>query len=52
VKRLHALRRIEGSNKGIDYRWAEGRNERYSKIATNFVRFKVDVIIAIRTSSR
>src|SRR5205823_6839772 len=29
----------------IEYRWAEGRTERYAEIATEFVRLKVDVIV-------
>jgi ABC-type uncharacterized transport system substrate-binding protein len=51
--RLRAFRRglsetgyIEGQNVSIEYRWAEGRNERYSEIATEFVRLKVDIIVA------
>src|SRR4051812_8797107 len=29
----------------IEYRWAEGRNERFAEIAAEFVRLKVDVIV-------
>jgi len=29
----------------IEYRWAEGRNERFSEIAAEFARLKVDVIV-------
>ena len=29
----------------IEYRWAEGRGERYAEIAAEFVRLKVDVIV-------
>jgi putative ABC transport system substrate-binding protein len=29
----------------IEYRWAEGRNERFTEIANEFVRLKVDVIV-------
>ena len=29
----------------IEYRWAEGRSERYAEIAAEFVRLKVDVIV-------
>jgi hypothetical protein len=29
---------IEGRTITIEYRWAEGRNERYAEIATEFVR--------------
>jgi putative tryptophan/tyrosine transport system substrate-binding protein len=31
-------------NGAIDYRWSEGRTERYAEIAAEFVRLKVDVI--------
>ena len=34
----------------IEYRWAEGRNERYAEIATEFVRLKVDVIVTAGAS--
>jgi putative ABC transport system substrate-binding protein len=50
VQRLHELGWIEGRNVAIEYRWAEGRNERYSEIATEFVRLKVDVIITVGTA--
>jgi putative tryptophan/tyrosine transport system substrate-binding protein len=45
VQRLRELGWIEGRTVAIEYRWAEGRNERYSEIATEFVRLKVDVIV-------
>jgi ABC-type uncharacterized transport system substrate-binding protein len=31
----------------IEYRWAEGRSERYPEIAAEFVRRKVDVIVTV-----
>jgi putative ABC transport system substrate-binding protein len=31
----------------IEYRWAEGRSERYTDIATEFVRLNVDVIVTV-----
>ena len=34
----------------IEYRWAEGRNERYTEIATEFVRLKVDLIVTAGAS--
>jgi putative ABC transport system substrate-binding protein len=34
-----------GSQHRIEYRWAEGRSERYAEIAAEFVRLKVDVIV-------
>src|SRR5262245_53798512 len=45
VKRLRELGWIEGHTVAIEYRWAEGRNERLAEIAAEFVRLKVDVII-------
>lgn len=44
VRRLHDLGWIEGRTVAIEYRWAEGRSERYIDIAKEFVRLKVDVI--------
>ena len=31
----------------IEYRWAEGRSERFAEIAAEFVRLKVDVIVTV-----
>ena len=45
VQRLRALGWIEGRTVAIEYRWAEGRSERYAEIAAEFVRLKVDVIV-------
>ena len=45
VKRLNELGWIDGRTITIEYRWAEGRNERYVEIAAEFVRLKVDVIV-------
>ena len=45
VQRLHELGWIEGRTIAIEYRWAEGRTERYAEIAAEFVRLKVDVIV-------
>src|SRR5262245_62879312 len=39
----------EGRNVAIEYRWAEGRNERYEEIAAEFARLKVDVIATATT---
>jgi putative ABC transport system substrate-binding protein len=44
-QRLHELGWIEDRNLAIEYRWAEGREERYSEIAAEFVKLKVDVIV-------
>jgi putative ABC transport system substrate-binding protein len=47
LQRLRELGWIEGRTVTIEYRWAEGRNERYAEIATEFVRLKVDVIVTV-----
>ena len=49
VQRLRELGWVEGHNLAIDYRWAEGRSERYAEIAAEFVRLKVDVIVTVTT---
>jgi putative tryptophan/tyrosine transport system substrate-binding protein len=45
VQRLHELNWIEGRTVKIEYRWAEGKEERYTELAAEFVRLKVDVIV-------
>ena len=45
VQRLSELGWIEGRTVAIEYRWAEGRNERYAEIVNEFVQRKVDVIV-------
>ena len=47
VLRLRELGWIEGRTVAIEYRWAEGRSERYAEIAAEFVRLKVDVIVTV-----
>jgi putative tryptophan/tyrosine transport system substrate-binding protein len=47
VRRLRELGWIEGRTVAIEYRWAEGRSERYTEIAAEFVRLKVDVIVTV-----
>ena len=49
LQRLREHDRVEGRNIAIEYRWAEGRKERYAEIAAEFVRIKVDVIITAGT---
>ena len=51
VQRLRELGWIENRTVAIEYRWAEGRSERYSEIAAEFVRLKVDVILATGTEA-
>jgi putative ABC transport system substrate-binding protein len=45
TQRLRELGWIEGRTIAIEYRWAEGRSERFAEIAAEFVRLKVDVIL-------
>src|SRR5262244_2351025 len=47
VQRLHELGWVEGRNVAIEYRWAEGRSERFAEMAAEFVRLKVDVIVTV-----
>jgi len=49
VQRLRELGRIEGRTITIEYRWAEGREERFAEIAAEFVRLKVDIIVTSGT---
>ena len=49
VQRLRELGWMEGRNVTIEYRWGEGRSERYTEIADEFVRLKVDVIVTYGT---
>src|SRR6266545_1636922 len=45
LRRLHELGWVEGRTVAIEYRWAEGRSQRFGEIAAEFVRLKVDVIV-------
>src|ERR1700704_3072700 len=49
VRRLRELGWIEGRTIAIEYRWGDGRTERFAEIAAEFVRLKVDVIVATGT---
>src|SRR5499433_4436465 len=49
VQRLRELGWIDGRNLAIEYRWAEGRNERYAENAAELVRLKVDVVVTVAT---
>ena len=49
MQRLRELGWIEGRTIAIEYRWAEGRSERFTEIAAEFVRLKVDVIVTYAT---
>ena len=45
VEQLRVLGWIEGRNVAIEHRWAEGRSERFTEIAAEFVRLNVEIII-------
>jgi len=45
--RLRELGWVEGRTIAVEYRWSEGRPERYAEIAAEFVRLKVDVILTV-----
>jgi putative tryptophan/tyrosine transport system substrate-binding protein len=51
VQQLRELGWIEGHNVAIEYRWAEGRDERFVEIAAEFVRLKVDMIVTSGNSA-
>jgi putative tryptophan/tyrosine transport system substrate-binding protein len=50
VQRLRELGWTEGRTIAIEYRWAEGRSERFAEIAAEFMRLKVDVIVTVGTA--
>ena len=47
VARLAQLGWVEGKTIAIEYRWSQGRSERYAEIAAEFVHLKVDVIVTV-----
>jgi putative ABC transport system substrate-binding protein len=47
LERMRQLGWIDGRSVAIEYRWAGGRSERYTEIAAEFVRLKVDVILTV-----
>jgi putative ABC transport system substrate-binding protein len=49
ARRLHDLGWIEGPTIAIEYRWAEGREERFPEIAAELVRLKVELIVTSGT---
>ena len=51
VQRLRELGWTEGRTVTMEFRWADGQNERAAEIAVEFVRLKVDVIVAGGTPS-
>jgi putative ABC transport system substrate-binding protein len=52
VQRLHDLGWSESRNLAIEYRWGEGRSERFAKLADELARLKVDVIVTHNTQSQ
>jgi putative ABC transport system substrate-binding protein len=50
VQRLRDFGWIEGRTIAVEYRWAEGRDERFVEIAAELVRLKVDVIVTSGTA--
>ena len=51
VQRMGEHGWIEGRTVAIEYRWAEGRGERFAEIAAEFVRLKVNVIVTAGTDA-
>ena len=51
VQRMRELGWIEGRTVVLEVRWAEGRPERFTEIAAEFVRLKVDVIVTYGTAA-
>jgi ABC-type uncharacterized transport system substrate-binding protein len=49
VERLREFGWIENRNLTVEYRYAEGRSERYAEVAAEFVRLNVDVIVTYGT---
>src|SRR5262245_64484993 len=47
VQRLRELGWSDGRTVEIEYRWADGRDERFSEIAAGFVRPKVDGFLTV-----
>jgi putative ABC transport system substrate-binding protein len=45
AQRLRELGWVDGRTVAIEYRWADGRSERFAEIAAEFVRLKVDIIV-------
>ncbi len=46
---LHDLGWVEGKNISVEYRYAEGRNDRLPDLAADLVRLKVDIIVTAVT---
>jgi putative tryptophan/tyrosine transport system substrate-binding protein len=51
VQRLRELGWIEGQNLVIEYRWAEGRTERFAPIVAEFISLNVNAIVTAGTAA-
>jgi putative ABC transport system substrate-binding protein len=51
VARLRELGWVEGRTVAIEYRWADGRSERFAEVAAELVRLKVNVIVTGGTAA-
>jgi putative ABC transport system substrate-binding protein len=51
LRRLGELGWVDGQTVKIEYGWAEGSNERFAKIAADFVQLKVNVIVTSGTAN-
>jgi putative ABC transport system substrate-binding protein len=51
TRRLRELGWVDGRNVAIEYRWAEGRGQRYAEFAAEFVRLNVAVIVTAGTQA-
>jgi putative ABC transport system substrate-binding protein len=49
--RLRELDWIDGRNVSIEYRWAQGRDDRYAEYASEFAQRKVDIIVTAGTTA-
>jgi putative ABC transport system substrate-binding protein len=49
---LRDLGYVEGQNVSLEYRWADGRDERLPRLAAELVRLRVDVIVAGGSQAR
>src|SRR6516164_1212883 len=49
VERLREVGWIENRTIAIEYRWAQGREERFAEFSAELVRLKVDVIVTTGT---
>ena len=47
---LRDLGYVEGQNIAIEWRWAQGKNERYAEMVAELVKLNVDVIVAPTTA--